>query len=117
MTRSTHPFPLPAKPPQVFSRVQDYWERLKRGDNDIPFWDDVNLSALPDVSDRLMLVDAFENPQRFRLNTLGQKLQHQYGTNVTGKFVDEIGSPQRPNSISTHYCDRLSQVKQSYPPL
>jgi hypothetical protein len=90
MTKSTQPFAVPARLPQTVSRVRDYWENLKRGDNNMPFWDDVNLSSLPDVSDHLMLVDAFENPQRFRLNTLGQKIRERYGMNVTGKFVDEI---------------------------
>ncbi len=56
----------------------------------MPFWDDVKLSALPDLSSRLMLVDAFENPQRFRLNSIGQDLGARYGANVTGKFLDEI---------------------------
>ena len=56
----------------------------------MPFWDDVVLSSLPDVSGRLMLVDAFESPQRFRFNTIGQDIRVRYGTNVTGKFLDEM---------------------------
>jgi hypothetical protein len=90
MTKTTHPFAVPAKVSEPFKRVRRYWERLKRGDNNIPFWDDLNLSSLPEVSDQLMLVDAFENPSRFRLNRLGNMIQEQYGVNVTGKFVDEI---------------------------
>jgi hypothetical protein len=90
MTRSNRPFALPAHLPPALSRVRDYWESLKRHENNMPFWDDVNLSALPELSDRLMLVDAFEDPQRFRLNSLGRKIQDQYGVNVTGKFVDKI---------------------------
>lgn len=70
--------------------MRDYWESLKRGDASMPFWDDVTLSSLPDLADRLMLVDVFEGPLRFRFNTIGQNIRTQYGTNVTGKFLDEI---------------------------
>ena len=36
----------------------------------MPFWDDANLSSLPDLSGRLMLVDVFDKPVRFRLEML-----------------------------------------------
>jgi hypothetical protein len=90
MAKSAHPFAVPTKLPLTSKRIRDYWESLKRGDNDMPFWDDVNLSTLPELADRLMLVDAFENPQRFRLNAIGEQIKRQYGLNVTGKFLDEI---------------------------
>jgi hypothetical protein len=90
MTSSKRPFALPTRMPLALGRVRDYWESLKRRENNMPFWDDVNLSSLPDLSDRMMLVDAFEDPQRFRLNTVGQRIREQYGANVTGKFVDKI---------------------------
>lgn len=61
----------------------------------MPFWDDVNLSALPDIVEYLMLVDVFEDPQRFRLNTLGQDIQKRYGRNMKGKFTDEL-DPKPP---------------------
>jgi hypothetical protein len=35
---------------------------MRRGDNDIPFWDDVNLSLLGDDA---AVIDVFENPLRF----------------------------------------------------
>ena len=90
MTETTHPFAVPAALPQSFGSVRSYWEGLRRAGNEMPFWDDVNLSALPDLSDRLMLIDVFEEPQRFRINTLGKTIQAQYGTNVTSRFIDEI---------------------------
>jgi hypothetical protein len=37
-------------------RVRLYWEGFKRGDANMPFWDDINLTAIPEVSARLMLV-------------------------------------------------------------
>jgi hypothetical protein len=87
---SSSPFALPAKLPPGLGRVRDYWESLKRGESSMPFWDDVKLSSLPDLSDRLMLVDAFENPQRFRLNSVGAQIRRGYGADLADKFVDEI---------------------------
>src|SRR5450631_2832921 len=72
---SSSRFALPAKLPPGLGRVRDYWESLKRGEASMPFWDDVKLSSLPDLSDRLLLVDAFENPPRFRLNSVGAQIR------------------------------------------
>jgi hypothetical protein len=84
------PFAIPEKLPLGLRRVLDYWESLKRGENSMPFWDDVKLTSLPDLSDRLMLVDAFETPQRFRLNSVGERIRKRYGADLADKFVDEI---------------------------
>jgi hypothetical protein len=86
------PFAIPAKLPLDLGRVRDYWKSLKRGESSMPFWDDVKLSSLPDLSDRLMLIDAFENPQRFRLNSVGEQIRKRYGADLADKFVDEIGA-------------------------
>lgn len=56
----------------------------------MPFGDDVNLSALSDLAGRLMLVEVFDNPVRFRLGTLGEELKQRHGGDVVGKFLDEI---------------------------
>lgn len=84
------PFPLPRKLEPDLVRVLAYWEGLKRGDADMPFWDDVNLSSLPHLSGRLVLIEAFDKPVRFRLEVLGEELKEQHGRNVVGKFLDEI---------------------------
>ncbi|MGB8402087.1 hypothetical protein [Bradyrhizobium sp.] len=95
MTRATPPFRLPAKLPLDIDRVWDYWKSLKRGENKIPFSDDLKLSALPDLADRLMLVDVFEQPQRFRFSLVGERIRQSYGGDLAGKFADEI-DPRSP---------------------
>lgn len=57
----------------------------------MPFWDDVNLSALPDLKDRLLLLDVYVNPERFRFNAVGKEL----GTSYANLFLDkaELGGP------------------------
>jgi hypothetical protein len=84
------PFPLPNKLERMLARVLAYWEGLERADNNMPFWDDVKLSALPDLADSLLLIDAFVLPERFRFRTVGKGLAQRYGDAVGGKFLDEL---------------------------
>jgi hypothetical protein len=56
----------------------------------MPFWDDVNLTALPDLSGRLMLIEVFDKPWRFRFGIVGEELKVHYRADVVGRFSDEI---------------------------
>ena len=100
MNASPLPFAIPAKLPLDLRRVRDYWESLKRGENSMPFWDDVKLSSLPDLSGHLMLLDALENPRRFRFGSVGEQIRKLYGTDFANKFVDEI-DPKVPFEFLT----------------
>ena len=86
------PFALPAKPERDLALVLTYWEGLKRRDAQIPFWDDVNLSALPALSARLVMIEASDKPVRFRFGfgVVGAEVQARYGGDLAGKFLDEI---------------------------
>ena len=55
----------------------------------MPFSDDVDLSTLPDLSGRLMLIEVFDQPVRFRLGMLGQEIKAQHRGDIVGKFLDE----------------------------
>lgn len=88
---SSMPFALPEKLEADLAEVRAHWHGLIRGQaSDMPFWDDVKLSALPKIEDRLMLVGVFEKPERFRFDILGKHIVKIYGADVTGKFADEI---------------------------
>jgi hypothetical protein len=87
---SSFPFSLPAKLSPALERVRGYWDTLKRADNNMPFWDDVKLSALPDQADSLLLIDVFVLPERFRFNTLGKDLAQRYREALISKFLDEL---------------------------
>jgi hypothetical protein len=110
MTQAASPFAVPETLPQPLDDVRIYWEGLRRAGNEMPFWDDVNLSALPDQSDQLMLIDAFDSPQRFRLNTLGAKIHSRYGTNVTSRFIDEI-EPKVPFELLAAQASATLELK------
>jgi hypothetical protein len=90
MSVLAQPFPLPEKLPTPLAGVHHYWTDLMRAENEMPFADDVNLSRLPTLAGNLFLVDVFAKPQRFRFNYLGDQLIHRLGTNITGKFADEV---------------------------
>ena len=87
---AANPFPLRDTLKPGLARAKAYWEGLKRADNDMPFWDDVKLSALASEADNALLIDAFEKPERFRFNTLGEGFTRRYGEAIKGKFLEEI---------------------------
>jgi hypothetical protein len=86
------PFAVPAHLSPALCQVRDYWKSLLRGGAAMPFWDDAKLSDLPALADRLFLLDVFEQPERFRLGTIGAALGSQ---DKTGVFIDhaELDTP------------------------
>jgi hypothetical protein len=85
------PFALPEKLDRELAAVQSYWEGLKRGGNTMPFWDDLKLAALDGEGARLLLIDAFEQPERFRFNFLSDGLKG--AGNLKGDFLDTAALP------------------------
>ena len=85
-----HPFLLPRTLPARLAQLRRYWSDLRRGENAVPFSDDVNLSVVPELSGNLMLVDVFEGPQRFRFSKVRQAVATDIGTDIIGKFADEL---------------------------
>jgi hypothetical protein len=90
MAEPNQPFPLPRKLPSSLDTVHRYWRSLIRGGNSIPFSDDINLSQLSDLSADLLLIDAFFDPQRFRMNQMGKHIINAYDEDVTGRFLDHL---------------------------
>jgi hypothetical protein len=91
MARPAHPFLPPRRLLAQLVRLQTYWNNLRRGENAVPFSDDVDLSALSELSGNLVLVEVFERPQRFRFGRVGQELLKGGGDcSITGSFADEI---------------------------
>jgi len=84
------PYSLPKNLEADLARVLAYWQGLKRGEANMPFWDDINISALPDLLDRLMLIDVFNKPVRFRFAIVGDEIKAQHGGELVGKFLDEL---------------------------
>jgi hypothetical protein len=87
---STTPFSQPEKLAPGLAHVHAYWEDLKRGAANMPFADDVNIATMPDMAGRLMLIEVFDKPVRFRLAMLGEQIKGRNGDGAVGKFLDEI---------------------------
>jgi hypothetical protein len=83
-------FVLPERLEPALERVRAYWEGLKRGENNIPFWDDVKLSTQAPLAGHVMMIEAFENPLRFRFDIVGEDVVRRYGSAISGKFTDEV---------------------------
>lgn len=90
MDQFAPPFALPAHLQPDLARVLAYWEGLKRGQAEMPFWDDAKLTDLPDLADRLALIDVFEAPERFRFGVVGDQVAATQSSPVAGRFLDEI---------------------------
>jgi hypothetical protein len=83
-------FVLPDQLEGDLERVYAYWNGLKRGDNDIPFWDDVKFSMRARLAREVMVIEAFKNRLRFRFDLVGEDLTRRYGACLGGKFTDEV---------------------------
>jgi hypothetical protein len=90
MAATDIPFALPATMDPSLVRVLAYRQGLKRAEATMPFWDDVKLSSLPELAGDLMLIDVFNQPERFRFNTVGANIAQRHGDPVVGKFLADL---------------------------
>jgi hypothetical protein len=86
------PYALPPSLERDLAHVRAFWDGLKRHEAEMPFWDDVKISALPDLAGRLMMIEASEKPVRFRIafGLIGADIKQRYGHDLSGRFLDEI---------------------------
>jgi len=87
------PFALPEKLDRDLTAVQSYWDGLRRGGNEMPFWDDVKQPDLEGLGAGVLLVDAFAQPERFRFNFLSSALNQGAAATLRGRFADEGALP------------------------
>lgn len=109
-----HPYALPTRLSPELARVHAYWRGLLRGAAEIPFWDDAKLADLPDLADRLFLVDVFSPPERYRFASLGKALS---ADDLAGRFLDEtrLTSPfgfLRSQAAATVECAKPTFFKE-----
>jgi hypothetical protein len=95
MASGVYGYSLPDELEPDLTHIRAYWNGLKRGSNDIPFWDDVKFSLRSRLGRESMLIDVFENPLRFRFDLIGTDLTDWYGKAIANKFLDEI-EPRAP---------------------
>ncbi len=92
MKQSPQPFRLPRELAPDLARIEAYWRGLLRGSAEMPFADDLDLTVLPDLKPRLMVMEVFTEPDRFRFDIVGEDIE---AAEIVGRFADEI-APKAP---------------------
>lgn len=92
MKAANRPYALPQSLERDLAQVHAFWNGLKRHEAEMPFWDDVKISALPELAGRLMMIEATDKPVRFRIafGLVGADIKQHYGRELADKFIDEI---------------------------
>jgi hypothetical protein len=89
---SERPFLVPRLAQGDLGGLHRYWQKLKRGQAEMPFADDVKLTATG-RPDAVMLIDVLENPLRFRFAIVGEGIQRLYGSELAGLYADDAARP------------------------
>jgi hypothetical protein len=96
-----NPFPVPTTVKPELRRALDYWRGLKRGENDVPFADDISLANLRNA--QTFLIKAFASPLRFRFESADDALRIANGVPLT-RFIDEIPTKGVLSYLLTQCC-------------
>lgn len=104
------PFALPEKLDRDLSPVQSYWDGLRRGGNEMPFWDDVKQPALEGLGTGVLLIDVFAQPERFRFNFLSSALNQGAAGALKGRFADE-GTLPHPLEYLRAQCSATVEAR------
>jgi len=95
-----NPLPLPDRLDQKLQAIHALWQGLKRGENDVPFADDLALSALGKLPARSFLVKVFTLPERFRFEFVSPGLPGA----AAGTFVDDIKPDAELSYLRAQAC-------------
>jgi hypothetical protein len=82
-----NPFPLPDRLDARLQPIVSRWEGLKRGENNIPFGDDLGVQSLSKLPGNPFLLSVSASPERCRFEFLSDSLR---GAAAPGSFLDEI---------------------------
>jgi hypothetical protein len=113
---SNGPCAVPHGLERDLARVHTFWDDLKRHEAEMPFWDDVKISALPDLAGRLMMIEATDKPVRFRIafGLVGADIKQHYGHDLSGKFLDEIDAAAPLQFLVSQCCATVESRAPTY---
>ena len=107
-------FLLPDRLEGDLEHVRAYWNGLKRGDNDVPFWDDMKFSMRARLAREVIVIEAFEDPLRFRFDLVGEDLSRRYGPAIAGKFTDEVDLRAPLDQLTEQCCATVERRAPTY---
>lgn len=99
MKKTTASYQVPEKNRRKSRPHSNLLGGLEEGGERIPFWDDVNLTELSEISKNAMLIEVIENPLRFRFGIVGRTVAERYGTEIDGRFLGEMDEWEKGTSI------------------
>jgi hypothetical protein len=92
--------------------VYDYWQK-KRGTRALPARRDIDPTELVNVLPHLMLIDVEEGP-RFRYRLFGTAVADAFGSDPTGKYIDEVMVGAYKAFLLGLYNDLITSKKPIY---
>jgi hypothetical protein len=107
------PFQLPARLEPGLAKLLAYWRKLERTEAEMPFSDDIKLSALPKaLARKIVLIDVLPSPVRFRFafGGIGEVVVRDYGSELSSKFLDEI-EPRSPLQLLLSQCSAVVEMR------
>ena len=93
---------------QELRQLHRYWQD-KAGDRQMPARRDIDpVMDLPAITPYMWLVDVEEEPPGFRFRLLGTEVVAQYGTDFTGRRLDELGIDGERSAIEREYRETVA---------
>jgi hypothetical protein len=102
MMHCRNPFPLPDRLDAKLQPVVSLWKSLRRGENGMPFSDDLGVSALSNLPGNPFLLSVTASPERYRFEFLSESLRRKA---VLERFVDEM-----PTNVNFGYLRAQSSA-------
>lgn len=93
MTKTLAPFAITRPIGHKLEAVLTYWQDLRRGAAEIPFWDDLTMPKVEHLCREVFLLEVFARPERFRLNEADVGLDKADQERILGRFIDEVDLP------------------------
>jgi len=89
--------------------VLTYWQELRRGQAEMPFWDDIDLGAVRGLCREILLLETPGGPERFRLAILELSIPAADRDQILGRFIDEVDLPP-PLDLLRSQCSATTEL-------
>lgn len=93
--------------------LHDYWN-AQRGARTMPARADIDPVDLPRLLPNLILVGVAGEPPRFRFRVVGTEIVFRYGTEVTGRELDDIDLGSELGAVRAQYEETVRERAPTY---
>jgi hypothetical protein len=96
------PMTMPPSLNPTLEALLDYWRQQRRG-HAMPRRRDIDPVDIPKLLANLQLIDVVDDGARFRYRLIGTAIVAAFGSDATGKYIDEILAGNRLAAAEQHY--------------